>query len=640
MKVDLDRPQTTIDSAPSDPAPTRRRRSPSPRARPAPPSSAASTAAPGAACTSPELGRALADGSHDFEVRATDGAGTHRRDARLAHLDGRHRRAADDDRASSRPIRRTTTPRPSSSSPTSRRTFECRARRRRLDAVHEPRDRRPARRRQPHLRGTGDRRRRQHRPDSRLVHLDGGHGRAGHDLHDRPRPPRQQRVPVVRVRRRASPARPSSVASTAASTGMPCASPAIVGPLVDGSHTFDVRATDPAGQPGRRRPASHTWTWTRGAPPISITQPSGFVNASDADPYTVRATSPDADVAGVEFFSCSDASARLLPAAPGSRWAPTRPPRTRPRGPSIADGNRALRAVATDTASNIGSAVIDVTIDRTVPDTTIDSAPSDPSSDTSPSFALLLERAGRHLRVPARRRRVDGVHDPAGLLGPRRRQPHVPRRGRPTRQATSTRPPSTYSWTVDTTAPQTTIDSSPSNPSSSAAPSLRLLLERAGLDLRVPPRRRRLDGAARAPRPTRASPTAATPSPCARPTRPATRTRLQPRTPGRSTRRHPAAASPIPVSTCAGRSPSRASPSDTGVGVQSVDFQVSPANAGSWSSIDVDTTSPYGAAGTRPLVADGLYDLRVVVTDNAGNSSRLRGGRGPDGGQHRAGRRR
>ena len=90
------------------------------------------------------------------------------------------------------------------------------------------------------------------------------------------------------------------------------------------------------------------------APPVTITQPSGFVNASDADPYTVRATSPDADVASVELFSCSNASAGC---AAGS-WISLGTDSTAPfeaSWPVDPDGNRALRAEATDTASNVGS---------------------------------------------------------------------------------------------------------------------------------------------------------------------------------------------------------------------------------------------------------------------------------------------
>ena len=63
-----------------------------------------------------------------------------------------------------------------------------------------------------------------------------------------------------------------------------------------------------------------------------------------------------------------------------------------------------------------------------------------------------------------------------------------------------------------------------------------------------------------------------------------------------------------------------ASPSDTGVGVQQVVFQSSPADAGTWSPIATDTTSPYTASWDTTGVADGLYDLRILVTDNVGNS--------------------
>jgi hypothetical protein len=63
-----------------------------------------------------------------------------------------------------------------------------------------------------------------------------------------------------------------------------------------------------------------------------------------------------------------------------------------------------------------------------------------------------------------------------------------------------------------------------------------------------------------------------------------------------------------------------ASPSDTGVGVQQVVFQSSPADAGTWSPIATDTTSPYTASWDTTGVADDLYDLRIVVTDNVGNT--------------------
>ncbi|HYZ93198.1 MAG TPA: Ig-like domain-containing protein, partial [Actinomycetota bacterium] len=60
---------------------------------------------------------------------------------------------------------------------------------------------------------------------------------------------------------------------------------------------------------------------------------------------------------------------------------------------------------------------------------------------------------------------------------------------------------------------------------------------------------------------------------------------------------------------------------DAGSGVASAQFQRSPAGAGTWSNVGAaDTTSPYGVNFDTTAVSDGLYDLRVVTTDNAGNS--------------------
>jgi hypothetical protein len=63
-----------------------------------------------------------------------------------------------------------------------------------------------------------------------------------------------------------------------------------------------------------------------------------------------------------------------------------------------------------------------------------------------------------------------------------------------------------------------------------------------------------------------------------------------------------------------------AAASDGGTGIQSVNFQISPANAGSWTSIGVDASDSYSVDWDTTALADGAYDLRIVVTDNAGNS--------------------
>ena len=74
-----------------------------------------------------------------------------------------------------------------------------------------------------------------------------------------------------------------------------------------------------------------------------------------------------------------------------------------------------------------------------------------------------------------------------------------------------------------------------------------------------------------------------------------------------------------PGSPLAGTVTLNGSASDTDSAISSVVFQRSPAGAGTWTAIGTDTTSPYSASFDTTGVSDGLYDLRVVVTDAAGN---------------------
>ena len=60
---------------------------------------------------------------------------------------------------------------------------------------------------------------------------------------------------------------------------------------------------------------------------------------------------------------------------------------------------------------------------------------------------------------------------------------------------------------------------------------------------------------------------------------------------------------------------------DGGSGVANVKVQRSPAGAGTWTDICTDSSSPYSCSWDTTGVTDGLYDLRSVSTDNAGNST-------------------
>src|SRR5205823_2244461 len=56
-----------------------------------------------------------------------------------------------------------------------------------------------------------------------------------------------------------------------------------------------------------------------------------------------------------------------------------------------------------------------------------------------------------------------------------------------------------------------------------------------------------------------------------------------------------------------------------GSGIDHVDFQVSAAGAGSWTTVGTDATAPYSSSFDTHSLADGHYDFRTVAYDVAGN---------------------
>jgi Bacterial Ig domain len=60
---------------------------------------------------------------------------------------------------------------------------------------------------------------------------------------------------------------------------------------------------------------------------------------------------------------------------------------------------------------------------------------------------------------------------------------------------------------------------------------------------------------------------------------------------------------------------------DSGSGIASVRMQVAPAGSSSWTTACTATTSPYACSFDTTSVADGVYDLRAVAADAAGNST-------------------
>ena len=141
------------------------------------------------------------------------------------------------------------------------------------------------------------------------------------------------------------------------------------GALADGSYDLRAVTGDVAGN--SQTSAIVNVLVDNNAPSVTITAPGAFVNAAAPDPFTIAATTPDTDIDNVEFFRCSNVSTGC---ASGS-WISLGTDTTVPYEAQWnvdADGNRALRAVATDLGSNTDADTNDVTIDRAAPTGTQD----------------------------------------------------------------------------------------------------------------------------------------------------------------------------------------------------------------------------------------------------------------------------
>ena len=64
-----------------------------------------------------------------------------------------------------------------------------------------------------------------------------------------------------------------------------------------------------------------------------------------------------------------------------------------------------------------------------------------------------------------------------------------------------------------------------------------------------------------------------------------------------------------------------ATATDSGSGVASVKFQYAPAGTTTWADACTDVAAPYTCSFDTTGAADGLYDLRALATDNAGNTT-------------------
>ena len=215
--------------------------------------------------------------------------------------------------------------------------------------------------------------------------------------------------------------------------------------LVDGQHTVAVRAVDAAGN-ADASPAEHSFTVDTTTPDTSISAPANGVTTKDTTPdFTFSSADPNASfecqLDGGDFDGCN------------SPYTPA----------ALDEGPHTFAVRATDLAGNVDStpATVSITVDLTAPVTTI-SAPAAGSTtrDTTPDFAFSSAESGVKFEC-----QIDGggfaictsPHTPAALGD----GPHTftVRASDAARNFELT--PSSVTFTIDTTAPNTTITSAP-----------------------------------------------------------------------------------------------------------------------------------------------------------------------------------
>jgi hypothetical protein len=243
--------------------------------------------------------------------------------------------------------------------------------------------------------------------------------------------------------------------------------------VADGSHTYTATATDTA---GNTSPVSNSRTVV-----VDTTPPNTFVDSGPA-------ASTNQTTATLTFSSSESGSSftcRLDGAAFASCTSPM-------NYSSLAEGSHTFEVKATDATGNTDATPASRawTVDTTAPGTTIDSGPGDPTSATSASFAFSSSEAGSSFKCSIDGSPFGACSSPAAYssLAEGAHTLEV----KATDAAGNTDPtPASYGWTVDTSAPETSITSGPPDPTTDTSATFAFSSSEAGSSFEC-----RLDGSA------------------------------------------------------------------------------------------------------------------------------------------------
>ena len=247
------------------------------------------------------------------------------------------------------------------------------------------------------------------------------------------------------------------LASTTPTSFASCTSPFTSAALPDGINIFEVRAVDQSGNIDPT-PAQYIWLIDATGPTTTINSgPANLTNNTSAN-FTFSAN--DGLGSGIASYQCS------LDGAPFSAC-------TSPRSYiSLADGPHTFQVRATDNATNTGPAAsFTWVIDTIAPDTTITANPATVTSSSNATFTFTGNTLGG-TAIASFQCQLDGggfstCTSPQNYTGLSQGSHTFQVRAIDAAGNADTTPAS-FTWVIDTTAPDTTITANPTNPSASA----------------------------------------------------------------------------------------------------------------------------------------------------------------------------
>src|SRR5262249_41346894 len=239
-----------------------------------------------------------------------------------------------------------------------------------------------------------------------------------------------------------------------------CSSPVSI-PLTglpDGSHSFRARGVDGAGNIDAT-PAAFTWTTDTIAPTITLGSAPATIASSTTATFNWTTNESAA-------YSCRVDAAAFVACGSGTVGTKT--------FSGLTQGNHTFNVRATDGAGNVSATTaFSWTVDTVAPETTFTATPANPSNGQA-SFTIAT-----HAHAPPRERllaaaSVAACSSPVATPPTTRPAGSHPSLARGIAGAANTdSAPASFTWTVDTVAPNTTIDpaSKPTDPTASTSAS-------------------------------------------------------------------------------------------------------------------------------------------------------------------------